>query len=127
MVLYGLNNNDQHNGKTPAKRFATDIFSKSFNMCLDKSVEEVNHDIKQYVTLTQNQGQIQIHPGTRQNIQAFMLWTRDMIRTRREPSLIPFPIQAVARLIRNLRATKHTWRNLKHSLKLPNLSSSRNR
>ena len=84
MVLCGLNDKDQYNGKPPAERFAKDIFSNSFNMCLDKSVEEVNNDIKQYVTLTQNQGQIRIHPGTRQNVQPIMQWTRDMIRTGME-------------------------------------------
>ena len=72
MVICGLNDTDQFNGMTPAQRFAADIFSNSFVMCLDKTVEEVNNDIKQYATLTQSQGQIRITPGNRQNIQAFI-------------------------------------------------------
>ena len=106
MVLCGINDTDQHQGQTPAQRFATDIFSDSFTMCLDKTVDEINNDIKQYATLTQNQGQIRINPGNRQNIQAFVQWSRDMVRTGREPSLIPFPIQDVATLIRNYKSHK---------------------
>lgn len=106
MVLCGLNDTDQFNGMTPAQRFAADIFGDSFAMCLDKTVEEVNNDIKQYATLTQNQGQIRITPGNRQNIQAFIQWSRDMVRTGREPSLTPFPVQSVADLIRHYKSHK---------------------
>ena len=72
MVLCGLNDTDQFYGMTTAQRFAVDILSDSFAMCLDKTMKEVNNDIKQYATLTQNQGQIRITPGNRQNIQAFI-------------------------------------------------------
>ena len=65
MVICGINNENQFQGMTQAQRFATDIFSNSFDICLDKTVEEVNNDIKQYVSLTQNQGQIRITPGNR--------------------------------------------------------------
>ena len=56
MVLCGINDEIQFQGMTQAQIFATDIFSNSFNICLDKTVEEVNNDIKQYGSLTQNQG-----------------------------------------------------------------------
>ena len=65
MVQCGINNIDQYQGTTPVQRFAADIFSDSFSLCLDKTVEEVSNDIKQYATLTQNQGQIRITPGNR--------------------------------------------------------------
>ena len=125
MVLCGINNRDLYQGQTAAQRFATDIFSNSFNMCLDKSIEEVNTDIKQYSSLTQNQGQIRITPGNRQSIQAFMQWSRDMIRTGREPSLTPFPVQDVARLIRNYKSHKNTKKNPKQSQRLPSPSNLR--
>lgn len=73
---------------------------------LRKTIEEVNSDIKQYTTLTQNQGQIRIAPGNRQKIQAFIQWSRDMVRTGRETSIVPFPIQDVANLIRNYKSHK---------------------
>ena len=68
MILCGLNDTDQHQGQTPAQRFATDILSDSFYMCLDNTIEEVNSDIKQYATLAQNQDQIRIIPGNGQTI-----------------------------------------------------------
>ena len=106
MVLCGVNDTDQHQGMTPAQRFAPDIISDSFTMCLNKSVEEVNNDIKQYGSLTQTQGQMRITPGNRQNIQDFMQWSRDMLRTGRDPSLVPFLVQDVAILIRNYKSRK---------------------
>ena len=106
MVLCGIDNETLFQDQTPAERFASDIFSNSFSMCLDKTMEEVNNDIKQYSSLTQAQGQIRITPGNRQNIQAFMQWVRDMLRTGREPSLEPFPLQDVASLIRNYKSHK---------------------
>ncbi len=66
----------------------------------------MNNDIKQYGSLTQNQGQIRISPGDRQRIHAFIQWSRDMIRTGREPSLVPFPVHNVANLIRSYKSHK---------------------
>ena len=43
MILCGLIDTDQRQGQTPAQRFATDIFSDSFDMCLDKTIEEVKN------------------------------------------------------------------------------------
>ena len=83
MVLCGIDDESLFQDQTPAERFASDIFSNSFSMCLDKTMEEVNNDIKQYSSLTQAQGQIRITPGNRQNIQAFIQWVRDMLRTGR--------------------------------------------
>ena len=106
MVLCGFNNEAQLNGRTQAQRFVTDIFSDSFDIYLDKIVEEVNNDIKQDASLTQNQGQIMITPGNRQMIQVFIQWTRDMLRTGREPSLVPFLSHDIARLIRSYKSHK---------------------
>ena len=106
MVLCGLNNEVKFQGITPAERFATNICSNSFYICLDKTMDEVNNDIKQYGSLTQNQAQIRISPGDRQRIHAFIQWSRDMIRTGRELSLVPFPVHNVANLIRNYKSHK---------------------
>ena len=106
MVLCGINNENQFQVMTQAQRFATNIFSDSNDICLDKTEEEVNNDIKQYGSLTQNQGQIRITPGNSQMIQAFIQWTREILRTGREPSLVPLPYHEVARLIRNYKSHK---------------------
>ena len=73
MVLYGIDNESLFQGfLTPAQRFTSVIFSASFTMCFDKTMGEVNHDIKQYTSLTQSQGQLRITLDIRQNDQAFM-------------------------------------------------------
>ena len=72
MVLCGIDNESLFQGLTPAQSFISDIFSGSFTMCFDKTMDEANHDIKQYTSLTQLQGQIRIAPDIRQNAQAFM-------------------------------------------------------
>ncbi len=49
--------------KTAAARFASDIFSDSFDLCMDKTMEEVQNILKHYSNLTQNQGQIRVTPA----------------------------------------------------------------
>ena len=55
MVLCGVDNTTVFEGKTPAQRFAEDIFSDSFDIYMDKTVEELQNDLKQYSNLTQAQ------------------------------------------------------------------------
>lgn len=99
MIRCGVNNVDLFNGQTAATRFASDIFSDSFDLCMDKTMEEVQNDLKHYSNLTQNQGQIRVTPGVVQRIQAFIQWTRDMIRVGINPALSEFPVQDTALLI----------------------------
>ena len=106
MVLCGLNNEVQFQGMTPEERFATGIFRNSFHICFDKTMEEVNNDIKQYGSLTQNQGQIRISPGIRQMICSLIQWSRDLIRPGSESSLVPFLVYKVANLLRNYKSHK---------------------
>jgi len=101
MVLCGVDNTTVFESKTPAQRFAEDIFSDSFDICMDKTVEELQNDIKQYSNLTQAQGQIRVNPGVIQKIHAFIQWSRDQIRTGLIPSFTEFPVQETARLITN--------------------------
>jgi hypothetical protein len=54
---------------------------------------------KTYSDLTAAQGQIRIRPRTRKNIKAFVHWTQDEIRLGRDPSLTPFPVAQVGKLI----------------------------
>ena len=56
MVLCGIDDVTLFQDGTPAQRFASDVFSNSFTLCLDKTMGEVNNDIKQYSSLTQVQG-----------------------------------------------------------------------
>ena len=39
MILCGVDNINNHNGQTAAERFASDIFSDSFQICMDKTID----------------------------------------------------------------------------------------
>ena len=41
MIKCGVNNTWIFDGETAARRFASDIFSDSFQICMDKTMEEV--------------------------------------------------------------------------------------
>ena len=60
-------------------------------------MQDVDIDIKQYASLIHIEGQIRINVGNLQLIQSFIQWIRDMVKIGREPSLVPFPSQEVAR------------------------------
>ena len=104
MILCGVDNENNFDGKTAAERFAADIFSDSFQICMDKTIEELQNDLKQYSNLTQAQGQIRVSPGVFQRIHAFIQWSRDMIRTGIDPSTLSFPVQNTAILITNYKS-----------------------
>ena len=104
MILCGVDNINNHNGQTAAECFVSDIFSNSFQICMDKTIEELQNDLKQYSNLTQNQGQIRVSPGVIQRIHAFIQWSRDMIRTGVDPSSLTFPVQNTATLLTNYKS-----------------------
>lgn len=104
MVLCGVDDTNLFDGKTAAQRFAEDIFSDSFDICMDKTIEELQNDLKQYSNLTQSQGQIRVNPGVIQRIHAFIQWSRDMIRTGLNPSFSEFPVEETARLLTNYKS-----------------------
>ena len=106
MFRCGVSNTDIFNGETAARRLASDIFSDSYDICMDKTMEEVQNDLKHYSNLTQAQGQIRITPGVIQRIQAFIQWTRDMIHVGLDPSLTEFPVENTALLITHYKTHK---------------------
>ena len=63
MVACGIDNVAMYNGQTAAKCIAADIFADNFNLCMDKSMDELQQDFKSYSDLTQAQGQIRFSPG----------------------------------------------------------------
>ena len=66
---------------------------------MDKTVEELQNDLKQYSNLTQAQGQIRVTPGVIQKLHAFIQWSRDQIRTGLIPSFTELPVQETASLL----------------------------
>ena len=69
MVICGLDND--------ASIIAEHVFQDDFRSCMDKSVMEVNEDLKTFESLTVAQGQIRLLPGQKNKIKAFVQWTHD--------------------------------------------------
>ena len=106
MSRCGIDDTMIFNDKTAAHRLASDIFSDSFEICMDKTIDEVKSELKQYSNLTPEQGQIITTPGNVNKIQAFIQWTHDMIRIGLEPSSGPFPVENTAVLLKNYKSHK---------------------
>ena len=69
----GVNDVAQWNGQTKAQRIAANIFDETFEMAMDKTMEEIDADFKSYSELPMNQGQIRLRPGTKAKIRALIL------------------------------------------------------
>ena len=102
LVLCGVDDQNMFQGQTAAARLAEGLFSNNFMKCMDKSIKDLKEDFESYSTLTQAQGQIRLIPTIKNNIKAFIQWTRDQIRTGMDPSMTPFPVAFAAQLERQL-------------------------
>ena len=105
MVLSGVNDADNFHDRSSAERIATDIFEDDFTTCMDKTLMDVDDDLKTFSRLTAAQGQIRILPGVKKRIKAFIQWVRDQIRLGRSPENQASSVADAASLMR--RHTTH--------------------
>ena len=103
MVLCGIDDAARYHGDTACVRIATEMFDDDFNSCMDKTMTEVDSDLKAWSTLTANQGQIRLSPGTKKKLKAFMQWCRDMIRVGQDPASQAFPVAQTPLLIKRMK------------------------
>ena len=61
MVLCGIDNITQFDGKTAAQRFTEDVFDESFDSCMDKTFTDLEADFKSYASMTLAQGQLRFY------------------------------------------------------------------
>ena len=89
LAIAGVDDVQQFNGETQAQRLSADMFDDTFTSCMDKTYEELDSDLTMYSSLTVAQGQIRLQPGTKRGKKSFVQWTRDTIRTDRDPVTEP--------------------------------------
>lgn len=94
------------NQQSPARRLARDLFADDFTTAMDKTFTELEDDFKTYSNLTNAQGQIRLLPGVKNNIKAFVQWTRDELRMNRDPATTPFPNHLTNVLLRRYKTHK---------------------
>ena len=100
LIACNVDNAMRFNGATQAERLALDIFDDDFQTCMDKTMEELDEDFKSYSVLTVANGQIRLNPAVKRNIRAFIQWSRDQVRTGRDPTMTEFPVAEATNLIR---------------------------
>ena len=72
IILCGVNDATVFNGSTKAERIADDVFDDDFQSCMDKTIKELDEDLKSYSALTIGNGQIRLTPGNKRNIRGLM-------------------------------------------------------
>ena len=106
MEQCGLDNVTQFQNRTNTQRIAEDLFGDDFYMCLDKTTDELDNDIKSFTTLRQDQGQIRIGLGEKMKSEAFMQWVRNKVCCGEAPEDGPFLVHMHLDLIRNNKGHK---------------------
>ena len=94
------------NGNTQAQRIAGELFDDDFEACIDKTMSEIDEDMKSYSSLTMANGQIRLSPGQKKNIKAFVQWAKDKYRIGEDPTRTLFPVAEAATLIRRYKHHK---------------------
>lgn len=100
IILCGVIDPTYFNGSTKAERIAIEIFDDEFQSCIDKTVKELDEDLKSYSSITVANGQIRLTPGIKRNIRGFIQWCRDKIRVEENPAIVAFPINEIPNHIR---------------------------
>ena len=111
MIACGINDAKLFMNKTEAQRIATDLFQDSFNTCMNKTFDKVDSDLKTYSVLTLANGQIRITPGQKNNLKAFIQWTRDQLRNGLNPEFTPFPVDDATIYIRRYKTHENYVKN----------------
>ena len=100
MFICGIYSPTLFQGDSQAKRISGELFDDEFVSCMDKTVKYLENDLKSYSTLTAANGQIRLNPGQKDNVKAFIRWTRDQYRLGLDPVLTLLPVGNVAEYIK---------------------------
>ena len=72
LALCGIDDNHLFEGRTSAERMANETFLDKYEVCMDKTSDELKEDIKTYSSLTMAEGRIRTLPGVQNRIRAFI-------------------------------------------------------
>ena len=72
------------------ERVATDIFDDEFSACMNRTVDELEEDLKYYTVLVIILGEICQNPVTKRNARAFLQWSKDILRLIDDPVQVQF-------------------------------------
>ena len=104
MIACGVDNIALFNGQTQAERLSSEMFDDDFKSCMDMTIDEIDEDLKTFSGLTIAQGQIRLTVGTKNRIKELMQWSRDMIRTGRDPASEACPAADITNIMRRCKS-----------------------
>ena len=104
MEQCGYNNTIRFQGKTAAQRIAEDIFQDDFYMCIDKTTQDLQSDLKAFASLPAAHGRIVTTPGIRLKVTALIQWVKSKINTGEPPEDVPFPVFDTEDLVRDAKS-----------------------
>lgn len=96
ILLCDIPNANPYQGRTSAVRVATDLFADSFDMAREKTVHELDEDLKAFADLPANAGRLRFAPAVRTKLKAFMFWIKEEYRMNRNPEETAFPVGELA-------------------------------
>ena len=106
MKQCGVDYITQFQNRTSAQTITENVFGDDFYMCLGKTTDELDNNIKSFATLRQNQGQIRIGPGEKMKLVAFMHWVQNKVCCGEATEDEPFPVYMHPDLIRDHKSHK---------------------
>ena len=74
-----------------------------FETCKDISNNNIDDALKTFSILTVAQGQIHLMPASKQKIKAFNYWVKDQLRLGVDPTVLAFPVNSSAELLRRVK------------------------
>ena len=77
-----------------------------FTTCKDISNEDSDDAIKTFSIYKISQGQINLLPGNKQKIKAFIQWTKDQSWLGINPTTLMFPVDTTVELLRRVKMHK---------------------
>lgn len=89
--------------QSPAERIAEQIFGDSFEVCNEKTNDEIDEDLKCFHDLAANAGRIRLLPGVRRNLKAFVYWVKHAYRTSQDPSTMIFDVALVGDIVKQMK------------------------
>ena len=104
MEKCGNDNAIRFQGKTSAQRIAEDIFQDDFYMCIDKTTQDLQSDLKAFASLPAANGRTVRTLGIRLKVTAFIQWVKSKINNGEPPEDAPFPVFDTADLVRDAKS-----------------------
>ena len=106
LTLCGVDDILLFQGQTAAERVSIAMFDDDYQTCIDKTLQELEDDFKDFSALTIQAGRLRFDPTTKRNIKAFLYWCKDKYRLNEDPEMEDFTPEQSLTIIRKAKTHK---------------------